>query len=130
VSTITQAITRRAVCSPGGANQPKDVHNPISGPKLHRGVEQILVSIGDEEVLGTLGAGGIDAIGPLLELEALGTTDGEGGEGQNKCLNREVHEVEGESKVGHAGRLVLGDHYDHGRVASAKSVLCGQPMAV
>jgi len=42
-----------------------------------------------------------------VELEALSTTDGEGGKGQNECLGRGVHEMEEESEVDRASCLVL-----------------------
>ena len=95
------AITRRAVYSPGRTDQSKDAHRSISRPKLHRGVKQVLPSIGYENVLGALGVAGIDRIGAFPELETLSTADGESGEGQNKRPNGGMHEMGGEGKDSH-----------------------------
>lgn len=98
---------QRAVHSPGRTNQSVDVQHLTSRSKLHRGVEQCLVGIGDEEVLCALGIAGIDWIGASLELETLDATDGEGCEGQNERLSGGVHEMEEESKVDRAVCLVF-----------------------
>lgn len=62
---------------------------------MHSDVEQILFSIGDEDILGALRIGCTDGIGTLPELETLGATDGEGCEGQDERRNGGVHEMEG-----------------------------------
>jgi len=90
---MREAIAQRAVCSPGCANQSVEVHRPISSSKLHRSIEQGLLIIGDEEILRALGVADIGHIGTLLELETLSAADGEGGEGQNECLDGGMHEV-------------------------------------
>lgn len=94
-ASARRTIAWRAVYSPGRANQRIGVSHLILRSEMHSDVEQILFSIGDEDILGALRIGCTDGIGTFPELETLGAADGEGCEGQDERRNGGVHEMEG-----------------------------------
>ena len=110
ISTITRG---RNVCgggpghSPGRAKQPIDCQCDVTRSELHLCVELCLLGIGDEDILSALYTAGIEWIGPLLILETLDATNGEGGEDQNKCLEGGGHGMVGVCGDARATRLVF-----------------------
>ena len=110
ISTITRG---RNVCeggpghSPGRAEQPIDCQCAGPRSKLHRCVELCLLGIGDEDILSALYIAGIEWIGPLLIPETFDATNGESGEGQNKCLEGGGHGMVGVYGDARATHLVF-----------------------